>query len=78
MWSTSGDIFGLHAVQDRGATGNWWVGGRDAAKSFVMHRTLPNAKSAKVEETWARGTQSLGPQLSGGNEASLFSKSCNH
>lgn len=56
---------------DRGATGNWWVGGRDTAKNSVMHRTLPNARSAKVEKTWARGIQSLGPQFSGGNEAGL-------
>lgn len=34
MWSTSSDIFGWLAVRDRGATGNCWVGGRDAAKTL--------------------------------------------
>ena len=67
MWSISGDIFGWHTVGERGAVGNLWVEGGDAARYSAVHGPGPNVNSDKAEKMWAGGTQSPAPQLSGKN-----------
>ena len=45
LLATSGNIFGCHKGEGRGATGMWWVEAKDAAQRPATHRTAPHLKA---------------------------------